>query len=218
MEKPKKSRAVSSGPLPDAAEQQRADQLLQMARADIETVLEDLETQPDGLSEAEAHARLKRHGLNQIARETHQSAFMRLVGNINNPLVLLLLALGVLSFFTGDMAATAVIVVMVLLGVVLRFFQEKRADAAAEKLQAMVSNTATLVRGGKEIEGALAMSRKKVIVKRLNAIQNFGAMDALCTDKTGTLTQGKIVLEKHLDVYGEPSGKVLYFGCLNSFL
>jgi len=66
-------------------------------------------------------------------------------------------------------------------------------------------------------KGALAMARKKVIVKRLNAIQNFGAMDVLCTDKTGTLTQGKIVLEKHLDVYGEPSDKVLHFGYLNSF-
>ena len=49
-------------------------------------------------------------------------------------------------------------------------------------------------------KGALAMARKKVIVKRLNSIQNFGAMDVLCTDKTGTLTQGKIVLEKHMDV------------------
>jgi Mg2+-importing ATPase len=66
-------------------------------------------------------------------------------------------------------------------------------------------------------KGALAMARKKVIVKRLNAIQNFGAMDVLCTDKTGTLTQGKIVLEKHLDVYGEPSERVLHFGYLNSF-
>ncbi len=54
-------------------------------------------------------------------------------------------------------------------------------------------------------KGAIAMSRKKVIVKRLNAIQNFGAMDVLCTDKTGTITQGKIVLEKHLDVKGNPS-------------
>jgi Mg2+-importing ATPase len=51
----------------------------------------------------------------------------------------------------------------------------------------------------------------------LNAIQNFGAMDVLCTDKTGTLTQGKIVLEKYLDVNGEPSEKVLHFGYLNSF-
>jgi Mg2+-importing ATPase len=66
-------------------------------------------------------------------------------------------------------------------------------------------------------KGALDMARKKVIVKRLNAIQNFGAMDVLCTDKTGTLTQGKIVLEKHLDAEGEPSEKVLQFGYLNSY-
>ena len=66
-------------------------------------------------------------------------------------------------------------------------------------------------------KGALAMARKKVIVKRLNAIQNFGAMDVLCTDKTGTITQGKIVLEKHLDVNGEDSEKVLHFGYLNSY-
>ena len=66
-------------------------------------------------------------------------------------------------------------------------------------------------------KGALAMARKKVIVKRLNAIQNFGAMDVLCTDKTGTLTQGKIVLEKHLDALGDPSERVLEFGYLNSY-
>ena len=66
-------------------------------------------------------------------------------------------------------------------------------------------------------KGALAMARKKVIVKRLNAIQNFGAMDVLCTDKTGTLTQGKIMLEKYLDVEGEPSDRVLEFGYLNSY-
>jgi Mg2+-importing ATPase len=66
-------------------------------------------------------------------------------------------------------------------------------------------------------KGALAMARKKVIVKRLNAIQNFDAMDVLCTDKTGTLTQGKIVLEKHLDVHGDPSEKVLHYGYLNSY-
>jgi Mg2+-importing ATPase len=66
-------------------------------------------------------------------------------------------------------------------------------------------------------KGALAMAQKKVIVKRLNAIQNFGAMDVLCTDKTGTLTQGKIVLEKHLDAHGDPSEKVLHYGYLNSY-
>ena len=361
-------------------------QLLEKARADTDTVLKELGSQLGGLSEAEADSRLKQVGTNEIAREKRQSALMRLLGNIKNPLVLLLLALGVLSYLTGDLRAMVVIFVMVVLGVVLRFFQEMRADNAAEKLKAMVSNTATLVRGGKEEEvslkmlvpgdiirlaagdmvpadvrvlsakdlflnqaaltgealpvekkaapasadiqnpldlpnlcflgsnvesgsatavvihtgdrtyfgslaasivgqrqltsfdkginkftwlmisfiavmvpavflinglskhnwleaflfamavavgltpemlpmivtvnlskGALAMARKKVIVKRLNAIQNFGAMDVLCTDKTGTLTQGKIVLEKHLDVHGDPSEKVLHYGYLNSY-
>jgi len=367
-------------------ESQNSVHLLEIARADNDTVLKDLESQLDGLSNSEADSRLKQYGTNEIAREKHQSSLMRLLSNIKNPLVLLLLALAALSYLTGDLRATVVILVMVVLGVVLRFFQEMRADNAAEKLQAMVSNTATLVRGGQEAEvslkllvpgdiirlaagdmvpadvrvltakdlflnqaaltgealpvekkadkapaevanpldlpnlcflgsnvesgaatavvihtgnrtyfgslaasivgqrqltsfdkginkftwmmigfiavmvpavflinglmkhnwleafmfamavavgltpemlpmivtvnlskGALAMSRKKVIVKRLNSIQNFGAMDVLCTDKTGTLTQGKIILEKHLDVYGEPSEKVLHFGYLNSF-
>ncbi|MGG6498373.1 UNVERIFIED_CONTAM: hypothetical protein NY603_36150, partial [Bacteroidetes bacterium 56_B9] len=52
-------------------------------------------------------------------------------------------------------------------------------------------------------KGAVAMARRKVVVKRLNAIQNFGAMDVLCTDKTGTLTQDRIILEQHLDIHGE---------------
>jgi Mg2+-importing ATPase len=361
-------------------------QLLEKARADTDTVLKELGSQLAGLSQAVANARLKQLGTNEIAREKRQSALMRLLSNIKNPLVLLLMALGVLSYLTGDQRATLVIFVMVILGVVLRFFQEMRADHAAEKLQAMVSNTATLVRGGKEEEvplkmlvpgdiirlgagdmvpadvrvlsakdlflnqsaltgealpverkaapasadvqnplelpnicflgsnvesgsatavvihtgdrtyfgslaasiagqrqltsfdkginkftwlmiyfiavmvplvflinglskhdwveaflfamavavgltpemlpmivtvnlskGALAMARRKVIVKRLNAIQNFGAMDVLCTDKTGTLTQGRIVLEKHLDAHGDPSEKVLHYGYLNSY-
>jgi Mg2+-importing ATPase len=66
-------------------------------------------------------------------------------------------------------------------------------------------------------KGALAMSRKQVIVKRLNAIQNFGAMDVLCTDKTGTLTQDRIILKLHLDLNGEDSDKVLEYAYLNSF-
>jgi P-type Mg2+ transporter len=361
-------------------------ELLEKSRKDIDTVLKELETRLDGLSLSEADSRLKKYGPNEIAREKRQSGLMRLLGNVKNPLVILLTALGVISFLTGDMRATVVIFVMVLLGVILRFYQEMRADNAAEKLKAMVSNTATLVRGGKESEvplkmlvpgdiihlaagdlvpadvrllvakdlflnqsaltgeslpiekkaasvsadiqnplelpnicflgsnvesgsatavvvhtgdqtyfgslaasiagqrvltsfdkginqftwlmirfiivmvpavflingltkhnwleaflfavavavgltpemlpmivtvnlsqGALTMAGKKVIVKRLNAIQNFGAMDVLCTDKTGTITKGKIVLEKHLDVRCEPSEKVLHYGYLNSY-
>lgn len=363
-----------------------SDQLLEKAQADTATVLKELASQLNGLSQAEAEARVKQVGLNEIAREKRQSVLLRLLDNVKNPLVILLTALGVLSYLTGDLRATVVIFVMVLLGVVLRFYQEMRADNAAEKLEAMVSNTATVVRDGQEAEvalkllapgdiirlaagdmtpadvrvltakdlflnqaaltgeslpvekkadpalaevqnpldlpnicflgsnvesgsatavvihtggrtyfgslaasivgqrqltsfdkgvnrftwlmlrfmavmvpavflinglskhnwleaflfamavavgltpemlpmivtvnlsnGALAMARQKVIVKRLNAIQNFGAMDVLCTDKTGTLTQGKIILEKHLDARGNPSEKVLHYGYLNSY-
>ncbi|HTP95612.1 MAG TPA: magnesium-translocating P-type ATPase [Burkholderiales bacterium] len=66
-------------------------------------------------------------------------------------------------------------------------------------------------------KGAVLLSRKKVIVKRLDAIQNFGAMDILCTDKTGTLTQDKIALERHTDVWGEDSDTVLEYAYLNSY-
>ena len=65
-------------------------------------------------------------------------------------------------------------------------------------------------------KGALAMSRKRVIVKRLNAIQNFGAMDVLCTDKTGTLTQDKIILMHHFDLHERESSRVLEYAYLNS--
>lgn len=66
-------------------------------------------------------------------------------------------------------------------------------------------------------KGAVAMSRKKVIVKHLNAIQNLGAMNILCTDKTGTLTQDRIVLEYPLDVHGNVDERVLRHAFLNSY-
>ena len=65
-------------------------------------------------------------------------------------------------------------------------------------------------------KGALAMSRRQVIVKRLAAIQDFGAMDVLCTDKTGTLTQDRVILQRHIDLDGRASDKVLDFAYLNS--
>jgi P-type Mg2+ transporter len=362
---------------------------------DPKTNLESLSTQAllaklassiEGLSATEAQRRLAIYGYNEIAREKKLSLLSRLTDNLKNPLVILLSSLGLLSYLTGDVRATVVIMVMVLLGVVLRFFQEVRADDAAEKLKAMIHTTATVVRDGQEREvalkmlvpgdiihlsagdmvpgdvrllttkdlfvnqaaltgeslpvekvatpeqttvqdpfdqlntcflgsnvesgfgsavvvstgnqtyfgslatsiigqreltsfdkgvnnftwlmirfigvmvptvflingisrhnwleaflfamavavgltpellpmivtvnlskGAIAMAGKQVIVKRLNAIQNFGAMDVLCTDKTGTITQGKIVLEKHLDVLGHDSKRVLDYGFLNSY-
>ena len=66
-------------------------------------------------------------------------------------------------------------------------------------------------------KGAVRMSKKKTIVKKLDSIQNFGAMNVLCTDKTGTLTEDKIVLEKYLDVYGNENIRVLRHAFLNSY-
>jgi len=65
-------------------------------------------------------------------------------------------------------------------------------------------------------KGALAMAKKDVIVKRLPAIQNFGAIDVLCTDKTGTLTQDRVILERHVDVGGDEDERVLELAWLNS--
>jgi Mg2+-importing ATPase len=360
--------------------------LVESARAEVTTVLEQLNTSPNGLSQAEVERRLQQYGPNEVAREKRRTWLMRLWDNIKNPLVILLVILGGISFATGDMRATIVILTMVILGIVLRYFQESRADNAAEQLKAMVRTTATVIRDGqrKEIllgelvpgdivalaagdmipadvrvltnkdlflnqaaltgeslpvektasivdrkienplemtdicflgsdiesgtgtavviqtgsgtyfgtlansivgqrvltsfdkgvnqftwlmisfmivmvplvflfnglskhnwleaflfalavavgltpellpmivtvnlsKGAISMSRKKVIVKRLNAIQNFGAMDVLCTDKTGTITEGKIILEKHMDVKGNPSQRVLEYGYMNSY-
>ncbi|KNB54174.1 magnesium ABC transporter ATPase [Streptomyces caatingaensis] len=64
--------------------------------------------------------------------------------------------------------------------------------------------------------GAVAMAKRKVVVKRLNAIQNLGAMDVLCTDKTGTLTEDRIVLDRYLDVHGREDAEVLEYAYLNS--
>lgn len=66
-------------------------------------------------------------------------------------------------------------------------------------------------------KGAVKMAKRKTIVKNLNSIQNFGAMNILCTDKTGTLTQDKIILERYLDVDGNDSVRVLRHAYFNSF-
>ena len=339
-----------------------------------------------GLTSPVVEERLSRYGPNETAREKRPNWLKRLLGNLSNPLVILLAALALISFVTGDIKATVMMLVMVVLGVSLRFIQEARADKAAEELKAMVSTTATVIRDdhkqeiplkflvpgdvvlisagdmvpadvrllsakdlfvnqatltgeslpveksatvasgvlqhpleatnlgfmGTNVEtgtatavvlstgsqtyfgslaqsvvsrrvltsfdqginrftwlmirfilvmvpavflinglsrhnwleafffamavavgltpemlpmivtvnlsqGAIQMGRKKVIVKRLNAIQNFGAMDVLCTDKTGTITQGKVILEQHVNIQGDEYEKILDYAYLNSF-
>jgi Mg2+-importing ATPase len=371
---------------PLSGEKKNSQKLIEIAQTSAAAALQQLKSQAEGLEENEAEVRLMQYGPNEIASEKRRTIWARLWDMVKNPLVILLTALALISFLTGDLRATIVILSMVVLGVVLRFFQEMRADTAAEQLKAMVSTTATVLYSGQKKEiplkelvpgdvillsagdmvpadarvlvakdlfvnqstltgeslpvekheasapvdiknalelpnicflgssvesgtgtalvvqtggstyfgslatsitgerqltsfdkginkftwlmirfmlvmvpavflingfskhnwleaflfalavavgltpemlpmivtvnlsrGAIAMSKKKVIVKRLNAIQNFGAMDVLCTDKTGTITQGKIILEKYLDVRGNPSDRVLEFGYINSY-
>jgi P-type Mg2+ transporter len=360
--------------------------VLDAARKDGEQLLRDLRTPLGGLTQAEAEERARTAGPNEIAQERKQGWPVRVLKIVRNPLVILLTTLSAVSFLTGDARAGSVMALMVALSVGLRFFQEARADAAAQKLKAMIHVTATVVRdgGAREVplrdlvpgdiiklaagdmipgdvrllslkdlfvsqgsltgeslpvekfhdpetqkessptelkntcfmgtsvqsgtatavvvttgvhtylgsmarsitgdrtltsfdrglnrftwlmmqfmavmvplvflingftkhdwkgafffalavavgltpemlpmivsvclaKGALAMSRKRVIVKRLNSIQNFGAMDVLCTDKTGTLTEDRVVLMRHCNVAGRESDDVLLDGYLISY-
>ncbi len=126
--------------------------LVDSAQAEVTGALETLQTSAKGLTQDEVEARLEKYGTNEVAREKRQTWSMRLWDNVKNPLVILLVVLGVISYLTGDLRATILIFLMVLLGIVLRYFQESRADEAAAKLKAMVSTTATVVRDGQQQE------------------------------------------------------------------
>ena len=143
--------------LQNAKEATFSDELIEMANSEIDAVLKRLKTQLVGLNEAEASIRIKQYGLNEIAREKPKSAVMHFLNNLKNPLVILLVALAVISYITGDTRATVVISAIVILGVVLRFHQELRANNAAEKLKEMVSNNATVIRDGEGKEIPLNM-------------------------------------------------------------
>src|SRR5438093_9875930 len=126
--------------------------LTEAARLESAEVFQLMETTPEGLSSEIAAERLELHGPNEIAREKKQSWAQRLYTAARNPLVILLTVLAILSFATGDFRAGTVMLLMVLLGLSLRFVQETRADTAAAKLKAMISVTATVVRDGQPRE------------------------------------------------------------------
>jgi Mg2+-importing ATPase len=386
-----------------------AQTLLAASRSDADNLLAELQTHPDGLTESHAESIRERVGLNEIEQEKPLPWWAHLWRCYRHPFNLLLTALAAISYYTEDMKATIVISSMVVLSVIIRFVQEGRSNRAADRLKAMVSNTATVLRrdpaheaaeearhyfdvilhpkGPRKLEvpikqlvpgdivvlsagdmipadlrvlsakdlfvsqaamtgeslpvekfavqrnpavtaaleldnilfmgtnvvsgtatavvvmtgnrtyfgalaervtasgstttafqsgvnkvswllirfmlvmspivllingftkgdwleaflfalsiavgltpemlpmivtatlakGAVLLSRRSVIVKRLDAIQNFGAMDVLCTDKTGTLTQEKIFLEDHTDAFGGRSSTVLEYAFLNSY-
>src|SRR5258707_4129920 len=109
-------------------------------------VFQMLGTTPTGLTEAEAADRFQKYGPNEVAYEKKHSWWHRLYTASRNPLVILLSVLAILSFATGDFRAGTVMVLMVVLGLSLRFGQETKADNAAAKLKAMISVTASVVR------------------------------------------------------------------------
>ena len=120
--------------------------VLDAARKDGEELLRNLRTSLGGLTQAEAEERARTTGPNEIAQERKQGWPVRVLKIIRNPLVILLSTLSAVSFLTGDARAGSVMAIMVALSVGLRFWQEARADAAAEKLKAMIHVTATVVR------------------------------------------------------------------------
>ncbi|MCA1979792.1 MAG: magnesium-translocating P-type ATPase [Thiobacillus sp.] len=350
----------------------------------LPVLLDELATGPQGLGAAEAAARLERVGPNLLHPRSERAWIFQLVRNFRNPLVLVLLAASAVSGLLGDMMSFAVITVIVLMSVVLDFFQEYRASRAVDKLRSTVALRASVLRDGEAREvpvaelvpgdvvllaagdlvpadgrvlaardlfvnqalltgesypvekhaeetppgadlaaatnalflgtsiisgngrmlvvrtgagtalgqiadtlaqrpqatafergtqafgvlilrltvilvlavllinavferpllesflfavalavgltpellpmvlsvtlsqGAMRLARRKVIVKRLSAVQELGGIDVLCTDKTGTLTEGRIRLERHVDALGRESRRVLEFAYLNS--
>jgi Mg2+-importing ATPase len=359
--------------------------LLESTALDVPAVYRDLATRSEGLTSADAAARLIQHGPNVLAKD-QKPALFRLAGRaLRNPLVILLAALATLSLATGDARAATMMLAMIILSVSLKLIQEAKASNAASKLKAMISVKANVMRDGavQEIaisqlvpgdvvqlsagdmipgdvrlvqakdlfvvqssltgesypvekfvvekhaqtasplertsvaflgtsvasgaatavvvatgkrtylgavadalqeevtasafergvarftllmlsfmavmvplvfvingltkgtwaeafffalavavgltpemlpmivticlsKGAIAMGQKRVIVKRIEAIQNLGAMDVLCTDKTGTLTRDEIILERHCDVALREDNNVLALAYINS--
>ena len=126
--------------------------VLDAAGKNGDALLQSLHTTPAGLTQAEAEARARTAGPNEVAQERRRGWFMRLLIILRNPLVILLAALSSISFATGDARAGAVMAGMVVLSATLRFVQEARADAAAAKLKAMIHVTASVFRDGKALE------------------------------------------------------------------
>jgi len=339
-----------------------------------EVLFDKFQTSQMGLTEAQAQERLAEYGFNEAARKQKRTIIFQIISKFFHPLVVLLVVIAGVTFWTGDPVSGSIIGAMAFLSVFLGFFQEHKAGKEAERLSEMVRATATVYRNGKSKEipikqivpgdivdlfagdmipadiriiqakdlfinqasltgesmpveksatvnniafmgssvvsgtalgvvlktglatefgevskrlasidqpttfdkginqfvwlmiwamlglvificavdsfkdkfmdallfslsvaigltpemlpmlvtinlskGAIAMSKKEVIVKKLNAIQNFGAMDVLCTDKTGTLTLDRIVLEKYCDVVRKEDQGVLKLAYINSY-
>ena len=140
------------GPPSQAADIHVSPEILSISASKPDEALQKLQTSVQGLSTAEAERRLAEHGPNVVAQDKGHSRLKLLGLALVNPLVILLSVLAAISALTGDFRAASVMLAMVVLGVSLRFVQEARADAAAAKLKAMISVTATVMRDGEARE------------------------------------------------------------------
>jgi len=136
--------------------QRAADLVRDAATSEAAEILQRLNSSPTGLSEEEAAERLEVFGPNEVAQEKHHGWLQRLYVAVRNPLVILLSVLAIITFATAgepsDIAGGVLMVLMVVLGISLRFIQETKADNAAAKLKAMIKVTATVLRGGEPKE------------------------------------------------------------------
>jgi P-type Mg2+ transporter len=143
--------------------------LIRIAALSAVDALSELATGPDGLTEEEAQRRLEEFGPNVVARDERFTRLRLFIRSCLNPLVILLAVLATVSFGTAqntsDIVGGMLMVVMIVLGVSLRFVQEARADSAAAKLKAMITVTATVVRSGTAREIPLAELVSGDIVK-----------------------------------------------------
>ena len=139
---------------------QVSSRLIHAASAAVPELVAELRSRVEGLTEEEAQQRLTECGPNVVVQEQRFTRLRLFLKACVNPLVILLLVLAIISFATAESASDLVsgvlMVIMVILGVSLRFIQEARADAAAAKLKAMIHVTATIIRAGREREVPLA--------------------------------------------------------------
>ncbi|MEI8174867.1 MAG: magnesium-translocating P-type ATPase [bacterium] len=372
--------------LTDLIKKNLFERLYKFAKNEPSFAFNELDSNIAGLSNQEAVNRIKIYGYNNLSEEKNTNHFLELLKIFKNPLNLLLIALALVSLFVGDIKSFCIIILMVLLSIILNFYQETKASIAADKLKEIIHTKTTVIRDNNKIEifsknivpgdviylysgviipgdlrlisskdlfinqamltgeslpiekhvldsnldkkdviefcnlcflgtsvesgtaeaivvstgkntylgsiasdinkndhisdfnkelkefvmltlkfmaimvpavfllngffkgnwfeaflfaiavavgvapemiptivavnlskGAMVLSKKKVIVKHLDAIENLGVMDILCTDKTGTLTEGRVILEKYLDFYGKYSEKSLHYAFLNSY-
>ncbi|MEM2704594.1 MAG: HAD-IC family P-type ATPase, partial [Candidatus Bathyarchaeia archaeon] len=122
----------------------------------VEELLSRLKSSIDGLSSEEAEKRLRIFGFNELAKKQKRAAIVEFISHFRNPLVIILLIAGLISGFFGEVVDTAIIFIIVTFSVILDFYQESKAEKAAEMLKQRVATTATVLRDGTKREVRLA--------------------------------------------------------------